>query len=167
MISVLIRAEHGVEALAATLRALVPAVADSLVGDAVVLARRPDPTLAAVADEVGAAFVVAPDDSWRQGAQVARRDWILCLDDGDVPSEGWIRAVERFVAADPPDRSFGRLARRPTRLIDAVRQKIRGLAGSRQVQAGDLVHRRILLDQGASARPVRLAARIGRDPVFG
>jgi hypothetical protein len=111
--------------------------------------------------------VVASADWWRQGARVARRDWILCLDDGDVPSEGWMSVLERFVMVGPPDRRFGRLARRPATLIGAVGQTIRALAGSRHVQAGDLVGRTILMQEGASARPVRLAATIERDPVFG
>lgn len=197
MISVLIRAEHGVEALAVTLRALIPAAVDGLVGDAIVLAPEPDPVLEAVAEEVGAVFVVASVDSWRQGARVAKRDWILCLDEGDMPSEGWIYAIERFFAASPSEGSFGRFDRRRPTLIDAVKEKIRhflelsrekwpparvkkkgrtndgaGFArkepdlGPKHVQAGDLVHRTVLLGGRASARPIRLAAVIERDPVL-
>ena len=44
MISVLVRVERGVEALAATLGSLVPAVRTGLVADAVVLARGPNET---------------------------------------------------------------------------------------------------------------------------
>jgi hypothetical protein len=165
MISVLIRVEHGVEALAATLSALVPAVAEGLVGDAVVLVRRPDPSVATVADAVGANLVVEPEGSWQRGAAVARREWLLCLEDGDVPSEGWIRTLDRFIALSPPNRRFGRLSRRSARLGKGVRTALRSLAAPRRVRAGDLVHRSVLQEQVAQ-RPARVGAVIERDPVF-
>ena len=49
MITVLIRVSHGAEALAVTLSALVPAVADGLVADAVILAENLDEDVARVA----------------------------------------------------------------------------------------------------------------------
>ena len=49
---------------------------------------------------------------WSAGAAAARRDWLLCLEAGDVPGEGWIGAVERFVAFAGEPR-VGRLSRRP------------------------------------------------------
>src|SRR5215213_9081354 len=139
MISVVVRAERGVEALAATLRAIVPAVAEGLVGDAVVLDATSDEAVAAVADAVGATLVAGPEVSWRRGAQAARRDWVLCLAAGDVPSEGWILALDRFLAR-PPDCGFGRL-RRPTAWLP----RLRGLARARQVRAGDILRRDLLL----------------------
>jgi hypothetical protein len=165
MISVLVRVEHGVEALAVTLSALVPAVAAGLVGDAVVMIRKADSAVEAVADAVGATLLVEPEGAWDRGAAAAKREWILCLSDGDVPSEGWIRTLERFVALSPPDRRFGRLSRRRSALAhfsDAVRL----IAGGRQVRAGDLVHRS-LLRQRLRRRPARIGAAIERDPVFG
>ena len=64
-----------------------------------------------VADAVGATLVIDPSGGWSQGARAAKRDWLLCLADGDVPTEGWIRALDRFIALSPPDRLFGRLRR--------------------------------------------------------
>jgi hypothetical protein len=159
MISVLVRVEHGPEALAVTLSALVPAVADGLLADAVILAGRPDPDLERVADAVGATLVVDPERSWVRGAGCAKRDWILCLADGDVPGEGWIRALDRFIAVSPPDGRHGRLRR-----AAGWRQRARSLLRPRGVEAGDLVHRRFL---DGAARPARIAAAIERDPVFG
>ena len=75
MITVLVRVSSGPEALAATLSALVPAVAAGLVGDAVILAHGQDETLAKVADAAGATLIVADDVSWADGAQAARREW--------------------------------------------------------------------------------------------
>jgi hypothetical protein len=167
MISVLIRAEHGVDALAATLKALVPAVAEGLVADAVVIAPARDEITAAVADAVGAAFLVSPELTWTDGAAVAKREWHLCLSDGDVPGEGWIRILERFVASAPPERRFGRLGRRPRTLRERVRRSVGRVLAPGTVRAGDLVHRSVWGDPGRARRPVRVAASIERDPVFG
>ena len=166
MISVLIRVEHGAEALAVTLGALIPAVADGLVADAVVLVPRPDETIAAMTEAVGATLSVVPDLGWRQGAAFAKRDWLLCLDDGDVPTEGWIRTVERFVALSPPGRRFGRLERRPQGLVASLRYILRDMTGTGHVHAGDLIHRSVLVGEDGCPRPVAVRARIERDPVF-
>jgi hypothetical protein len=95
-----------------------PSRREGLVADAVVLSREHDPRIARVAEAVGAAFVVVPSghEPWAAGAAGARRDWVLCLGAGDLPSEGWMRAVDRFVALAPPDRRFGRLRRRHSSL---------------------------------------------------
>jgi hypothetical protein len=165
MISVLVRVEHGVEALAVTLSALVPAVAEGLVGDAVVMVRKPDPAVEAVADAVGATLLVEPEGSWRAGASIARREWVLCLTDGDVPSEGWIRVLERFIALSPPERRFGRLARRRS-VLSGVWTALENAFAGRQVRDGDLVHRSVFAQRSAP-RPARVGAQIERDPVFG
>jgi glycosyltransferase involved in cell wall biosynthesis len=163
MITVLIRVTHGAEALAATLSALVPAVAAGLVGDAVILADRQDDTLAKVADAVGATLVVAERGSWTAGARVARRDWLLCLDDGDIPQEGWIRVLDRFVALSGPEQGLARMRRRQA----GVARALTNLFADVKVRAGDLVHRRVLMNEVRARMPVRLSATIERDPVFG
>ncbi len=169
MITALIRAGHGVDALAVTLSALVSAVAEGLVGDAVVLAAPGDQEAMRIADALGATFLplAAGEDPWRRGARVAKRDWVLCLDAGDVPSEGWIRAVERFIAVSPPDRRHGRLPRRAGTWTEAVSLRWRALVAGGAVRSGDVVRRGALLDGGRLARPVRIAASVERDPVFG
>lgn len=163
MITVLVRVTHGPEALAATLSALVPAVAAGLIGDAVILADRRDDTLATVADAAGATLVVAPRASWIDGAKAARRDWLLCLDDGDIPQEGWIRVLDRFVALTDPERGLARMRRQRAGLLQAL---LGPFAGS-SVRGGDLVHRRVLMNEVRARMPVRLSATIERDPVFG
>jgi hypothetical protein len=163
MITVLVRVTHGPDALAATLSALVPAVAAGLIGDAVILADRPDDTLAKVADAVGATLVVAERGSWMDGARVARRDWLLCLDDGDIPQEGWIRVLDRFVALSRPEQGLARMRRRRASVASALGNLF---AGSK-VRGGDLVRRRVLMNEVRARMPVRLAAAIERDPVFG
>ncbi len=163
MITVLVRVTHGPEALAATLGALVPAVAAGLIGDAVILADRPDETLAKVADAAGANLVIAQRGSWAEGAKVARRDWLLCLDDGDIPQEGWIRVLDRFVALSRPEHGLARMRRQRAGMVDALVS----LFARSSVRGGDLVHRRVLLNEVRARMPVRLSATIERDPVFG
>jgi hypothetical protein len=163
MITVLVRVTHGPEALAATLSALVPAVAAGLVGDAVILSAKPDETVAAVADAAGATLIVSEDASWREGARAARRDWLLCLDDGDIPQEGWIRVLERFVGLSGPERGLARMRRQRAGILGAVKHAFRRSA----IRAGDLVHRQVLTHEVKARTPVPLAARVERDPVFG
>ena len=163
MITVLVRVTHGPEALAATLSALVPAVAAGLVGDAVILARGEDETLAKVADAAGASLVVGEQVSWQEGARVARREWLLCLDDGDIPQEGWIRVLDRFVSLAKPERGLARFRRQGSGVAGLMRRVFL----RSKVHAGDLVHRRVLLNEVKAHPPVRLPARIERDPVFG
>jgi hypothetical protein len=127
-----------------------------------VLVSKPDYTIASAAEAVGATLVVAGRGEWAPAAQIAKRDWLLCLDDGDMPSDGWIRTLERFVALSPPSRRFGRLERRPRSLSE----RLRALVAPKSVRAGDLVRRSVLTDLRAPGRPVRIGAWIERDPVF-
>ncbi|MET0531451.1 MAG: hypothetical protein ABW003_24490 [Microvirga sp.] len=161
MITVVVRVTHGPEALAATLSALVPAVAAGLIGDAVILADKQDDVLVQVADAAGASLVEG--DAWADGVAVARREWLLCLDDGDIPQEGWIRVLDRFVGLAKPEQGLARMRRQRAGLMSAISSL---LAGS-SVRAGDLVHRRVLMNEIKARTPVRLSASIERDPVFG
>ncbi len=162
MITALILTDDGIEPLAATLAALVPAVAAGLVADAVVLDLNAASEIAAVADGVGAAHVRIAErrSAWAAGAAVARRDWLFCLAAGDVPQEGWIGAIEAFLAgASGP--GLGR-ARRGGALPARAAVLWERLAGARQVRAGDLVHRALVPGPRLprSLRPARLDARI-------
>lgn len=161
MITVLVRVTHGPEALAATLSALVPAVAAGLIGDAVILAGKSDEVLVRVADAAGASLVTG--HLWQDGVKAARREWLLCLDDGDIPQEGWIRVLDRFVALAKPEQGLARMRRQHAGLFGMLSSL---LAGS-SVRAGDLVHRRVLLNEVKARSPVRLSATVERDPVFG
>jgi hypothetical protein len=165
MITALILTDGRIEPLAATLAALVPGVADGLVADAVVISRGDGSEVAAIADGVGAAHVNAAEgeDPWSAGAAVARREWLFCLDAGDVPAGGWIGALERFVgfAGEP---RIGRLSG-PSRPLDAA-ALVESLFGTSRARRGHIVHRTLLDKSGLSARvrPVRITARIERPP---
>jgi hypothetical protein len=166
MITALILTDGRIAPLAATLAALVPGVAEGLVADAVVIATKGDREIAAIAEGVGAAHLVAAkgDDPWSAAAAVARRDWLLCLEAGDVPAEGWIGAVERFVAFASEPR-LGRLSGRSLRaILTGLAEALIGAGGPR---AGHVLHRSLLGKRGARRRrPVRIAARIERPAVF-
>jgi hypothetical protein len=165
MITALILADGRIEPLAATLAALVPGVAEGLVADAVVIATKDEPEIAAIAEGVGAVHVIASEgrNAWLLGAAVARREWLLCLEAGDVPADGWIGALERFVgfAGEP---GIGRLSGPPRRLDAAA--LIERLFGTSRARRGHVVHRTLLDRSGLSARlrPVRIGARIERLP---
>ena len=99
------------------------------------------------------------------GTAAARRDWVLCLEAGDVPAEGWIRTLDRFIGTARPETGLGRLHRPADGWLGRVVGRIEILAGARQARAGDVV-RREALRAGAVFAPrlkVRpLIARIDR-----
>jgi hypothetical protein len=172
MITPLILVENGPESLAATIAALMPAVVAGLVGDAVLITRSTDPDVAAIADGVGAMLVVADGsrDPWRDGAAAARAEWLLCLQDGDVPVPGWTRPVERFIASagSGPRPVIGRMARRGAGPAARLRDMVEGWAGTATIRAGDLAPRALVLGEvRGRMRPVRIRAAIERDPLVG
>ena len=151
--------EAALEALADTLSALVAGVAAGLVGDAVVIVPAPDPEVATVVEATGATLVVAPAgrDPWRAGAAVARREWVLCLEAGDVPGEGWIRVLDRFVATERESMTIGR-ARRDDGALARLAAVLRPARGPR---AGDVLRRASLATPPAGRPRVRrLSVRI-------
>jgi hypothetical protein len=161
MITALVLTDGRLEPLAATLAALVPGVAEGLVADAVVLSAADDAAVATVADGVGAAHVrVGPDAcGWAAGAAAARRDWLFCLQAGDVPQDGWIGEVEGFLA-EAAGPGLGRGRREA--LLARLSLVPEWLFGTHEVRPGDLVHRALLAGAGLSrrVRPARLNARI-------
>jgi hypothetical protein len=162
MISVLVLSERGAEALAVTLAALVAGVAQGLVSDAVVLTREPREDVAAVADAVGAKLVVVRpgEDPWRAGAAVGRRDWMLCLEAGDLPQDGWVGALERFVGLGAAERDFARLQRGPEPAVVRLAKLAESLTGARRPRPGDLVGRNAITARRGLGRPRRLTARL-------
>jgi len=161
MITAVVSTEGDVEALAATLGGLVPGVAQGLVADAVVVGRGPRPEEEAVADALGATFLVAAGDPWFAAAALARQDWLLCLRAGDVPLEGWIEPAGRLISASRGAR-LASLAWRPAWVNARLAAAVEAALGASRARAGHLVHRSILADGRLSrrTRPVRLAAAI-------
>lgn len=99
VISAIIRAGGGdIEALGVTLAGLVPAVAEGILRDAVIVDGRDDREVRAFAEAAGAAYVAASDaESWTAGAAAVKGPWYLLLSAGDVPVASWTRAADRFL----------------------------------------------------------------------
>ncbi len=150
-----------IDRLADTLSALVSGVAGGLVGDAIIVVPREVPAVATVAEATGAVLVVhTGHDPFGAGAAIARRDWIFCLDAGDVPAEGWIRTLDRFVGMVKPEIGIGRLDRpEPLRRL---RNRLDRLFGTRTIRAGDVVRREDLSGRTKRLRVRALHARIDR-----
>ena len=97
MLTALVHARSTPGALAVTLAALVPAVAEGLVSHAVVVLAGQDPDGERIADAMGATVIVAGDAPWQEAARIARGDWVLLLDAGETPDHGWITVIERHL----------------------------------------------------------------------
>lgn len=159
-------APDAIDRLADTLSVLVSGVAGGLIGDAVIVTGSGSEAVAAVAEATGATLVLHRDGNpYAAGAAAARRDWILCLEAGDVLAEGWIRTLDRFVGTARPETGLGRLQRPAASWPACLIGRIELVAGARQARAGDVV-RREALRAGAVFAPrlkVRpLIARIDR-----
>lgn len=134
-----------IDRLADTLSVLVSGVAGGLIGDAVIVAGTESEAVAAVAEATGATLVLhRGGNPYAAGAAAARRDWILCLEAGDVPAEGWIRTLDRFVGTVRPETGLGRLHRPAAGWLGRLVGRIEVLAGARQARAGDVVRREAL-----------------------
>ncbi|GJE25754.1 hypothetical protein [Methylobacterium organophilum] len=158
---------EAIERLADTLSALVEGVAAGLVSDAVIVASQANEALDTIADGAGATFLQrSPGASpWSAGAKAARRDWVLCLEAGDIPSEGWIRHLDRFVGTARPEVSLGRLRRPHAGLPSRIRARGERVVGVRRARAGDLVRRERLAGGNAfhpRLHPRMLLARLDR-----
>ncbi|MHB2166963.1 hypothetical protein [Alsobacter sp. R-9] len=93
MISALIRVPREDPALLDTLAALVPAVADGLLRDAVLLADQETDYLRTVADASGCMVVAEGQGNLRSGAAAARAPWLMVLEAGLVPGGPWIEDI--------------------------------------------------------------------------
>lgn len=151
-----------IDRLADTLSVLVSGVAGGLVGDAIIVVPREAPAVATVAEATGAELVVHPGGGrFAAGAALARRDWILCLEAGDVLAEGWIRTLDRFVGMAKPEIGIGRL-HRPAPLRTRLLARIEGMIGAHGIRAGDVVRREDLLGRSGRKGRLRIRALNGR-----
>ncbi|WP_336485615.1 hypothetical protein [Methylobacterium nigriterrae] len=156
-----------IDRLADTLSALVTGVAAGLVGDAIIVVVGANEAVETVAEATGATLVLRPrgGSPWVAGARAARRDWVLCLEAGDVPAEGWIRTLDRFVNTARPDVALARLRRPHAGLPHRIATRGESVIGVRAARAGDLVRRdRLVAGPTFSPRlkPRQLIARLER-----
>jgi hypothetical protein len=152
-----------IDRLADTLSVLVSGVAGGLIGDAVIVTGRESEAVTAVAEATGATLVLHRDGNpYAAGAAAARRDWVLCLEAGDVLGEGWIRTLDRFVGTARPEIGLGRLHRPAAGWRRRLVGGIEVLAGARQARAGDVVRRAALRAGNAFAPRLRIRPLIAR-----
>jgi glycosyltransferase involved in cell wall biosynthesis len=104
MISVVIPTCDDERALFATLSALVPAAADGLVREVVVVDGGSRDGTARIADLTGCRWIDGPERRAQRleiGAEAARGPWLLFLLPGAAPEEGWSRILrEALTSAD-------------------------------------------------------------------
>ncbi|MXN66075.1 glycosyltransferase [Stappia sp. GBMRC 2046] len=100
MLSVIIPTLNNERALVHSLAALVPAAAEGLVREVVVVDRGSDDDTERVADVAGAEFLINRGSlgaCLAAGADAARRgDWLLFLSPGSVPQPGWGEEMRIF-----------------------------------------------------------------------
>lgn len=104
MLTALVHARSTPEALAFSLSALVPAVAEGLVSHAVVILGAERSSTERIADAMGATVLVPSAEPWCEAARIARGDWVLLLDAGEIPDHGWIGVVERHLLQQSSNR---------------------------------------------------------------
>jgi hypothetical protein len=100
MFAALIRSGPDVMKLATTLSVLVEGAAAGLIGHAVIIAPAGGglPDIERLADATGAELVRGSDDEakdWREAALIARGDWLLLMQAGEMPGQNWVQALER------------------------------------------------------------------------
>ncbi|GIL02258.1 MAG: glycosyl transferase [Alphaproteobacteria bacterium] len=98
MFTVVIAADSEEEQLARTLAALVPAVAEGVVRDAVVIDTGGLPGIAAVASAAGCRHVAgSPAQGLAEALAGGRGAWVLMLRPGVMLEVGWFREAAEFV----------------------------------------------------------------------
>jgi len=96
MISVVITQPQEAHQLARSLAALVPAAVEGLVRDALVLGDTASEEMLAVTEAAGAEFFA--HHQLAEAVSTARGDWLLVLEGGARPLDGWMGEVRDFLA---------------------------------------------------------------------
>ncbi|WP_460449243.1 glycosyltransferase [Alsobacter sp. SYSU BS001988] len=104
MLTVMIPALDDEPALLDTIAALVPAAAEGVVRDVILIAPETTGFVAVVADAAGCALVRAEGgrpEMLAAGAASARCAWSLVIEPGLVPAGGWMDEAADFLAGSP------------------------------------------------------------------
>lgn len=151
MLTVLIETHNDEEPLARTLAALVPAAVEGVVRDVIVCDRLSVDHTHRVADQAGCVFVAGGD--LQAALRRARCEWILFLEPGARPVEGWM---------DPVMAHTGKLAS-PARFTRVKEDRpgffTRVFSARRPLADGLVMTRRQALALGKSARTAEAMAR--------
>lgn len=162
MLTVIIECRDNEPELAQTLAALVAGAVEGIVRDVVVLDHGSRDGSHEIADAAGCRFLTEWD--MNEIVRTARGDWLLLLEPGARPLNGWVDAVAEHVAISKgPARFAGsRSHRRPLlkRLISPRPALEQGLLVSKR-QASTIARKGMRLDQmAAGVRARRLVAEI-------
>ncbi len=158
MLTVLVHANSTPGALAATLSALVPAVAEGLVSHAIVMLEKPDQNCERIADAMGATLFIVPDPPWQPAAKFARSAWVMLLQAGDVPDHGWVGVAERHLMVQ--SQASRRAALLPlAHGLAAWRERTACWLRPGALRAGLIVARDKVVTGSCGEAPVRLQVR--------
>jgi hypothetical protein len=158
MVSLILPMPRFEPALLDTLAACVPAVADGLIREALVVTPATVPALDPIIDAAGCGLLRAEGDAWallQAAAGQARSPWLLVMTPGLVPTGGWIAACDDFRKDDDPT-TIG-LARRTAKgswLQRLTSTAAQGLAGMRPRPPLDaaLIHQRAVAEPQKARR---------------
>ena len=162
MISVILPVLYDEPALIDTLSALVEAVADGVLRDAILIGPESDMT-DRMADAAGALRLTASGQREaliKQAAAHAKADWLMIVTPGTVPTGDWIRSLAEFLKTAQSDDDAGFLPLIPKRGIKAallalyLNQKAR-VTGEVDPRLGLLIQK-ALLNTGRRPRLSRL-----------
>lgn len=100
MISVLIECKDQENALAVSLAALVPGAVEGLIAEVVILDRGSRDGTARLADAAGCKFI--EDGDLVDVVRAARGEWLLLIEPGARPLQGWIEQLGQHLALGGP-----------------------------------------------------------------
>jgi hypothetical protein len=156
MLTAVIRADGSASALAATFSVLIPAVADGFLGHAVVVDTSGSAETERLADVTGASYLRASGaECWGPAAAIARGDWLVLLNAGDVPLPNWTQTVDRHLMTAPDSAAL-----MPLRgMAGSLRERAAISFGPRRLRAGLVLPKGAVLAGRLAAAPRRLGIR--------
>jgi hypothetical protein len=163
MLSVFILANNNsldeAKALTRTLNALISATVEGLVREVVVLAESTDEVAAKLADHAGCDL--APQNDFHARIHAAKGEWLLVLEGGALPEQGWAEAIGNHIESGKGAAHFTRSPLAQRKFIQRLFQRERPLA------LGLLIEKRaaLTLKDVALSSPENLAKAASPKPL--
>ena len=149
MITAFILANNDAKALARTLNALIGATIEGLVREVVLLAETGNEIATKLADQTGC--LITSQREFSGLVKSAKGDWILILESGAFPEQGWVEAFENHLQSGS---GAARFTRSPL-----AKQSLRNRLFKREtpLALGLLIEKRVALDKYTLSTPELLA----------